>query len=88
MREEPQRPLTATLADALRSKDQLILLDNCEHLIDAVAHLAQALLNACPRLRILATSREALGIVGETTWRVPSLELPAAQSTPPDQLAT
>ena len=49
----------------------LLVLDNCEHLVDACARLADALLRACPRLRVLATSREALGVAGETAWRVP-----------------
>ena len=77
--EEPQRPLIATLIDTLRPKQLLLVLDNCEHLIDACARLAATLLGACPRLRLLATSRESLGVAGETGWLVPSLSLPAAQ---------
>jgi predicted ATPase/DNA-binding SARP family transcriptional activator len=76
VREEGQRPLIATLVEALRPKRLLLVLDNCEHLIAACAELAQTLLSACPRLQILATSREALGLAGETAWCVPSLELP------------
>jgi hypothetical protein len=76
VREEPGHPLQATLAAALRPKRLLLLLDNCEHLLDACARLGDALLRACPHLRVLATSREALGIAGETAWRVPSLSLP------------
>ena len=53
----------------------LVLLDNCEHLLDAVAALVRALLGACPRLTLLATSREPIGVAGEVTWRVPSLSL-------------
>src|SRR5882757_4009527 len=53
----------------------LVLLDNCEHLIDAVAVLVVGLVSACPRLTLLATSREPLGVAGEVTWRVPSLPL-------------
>jgi predicted ATPase/DNA-binding SARP family transcriptional activator len=82
VREEPQRPLTTMLVDALRPRELLLLLDNCEHLIDACARLAAELLGACPHLRILATSREALGIAGETTWLVPSLTLPQPQQLP------
>ncbi|HEU5099276.1 MAG TPA: BTAD domain-containing putative transcriptional regulator [Roseiflexaceae bacterium] len=82
VREEPQRPLTTTLVDALRSRAMLLLLDNCEHLLDGCARLVQTLLSACPRLRILATSREPLGIAGETTWLVPSLGLPDPQGLP------
>ena len=67
------RPALAVLTDYLRERELLIILDNCEHLIQACAELAEALLRACPRLRILATSREPLNITGEVTWRVPSL---------------
>jgi predicted ATPase len=74
--ENPCRPLVQTLAEFIKPKAMLLLLDNCEHLIDACAALAESLLRACPRLRILATSREALRIAGETCWRVPSLTLP------------
>jgi predicted ATPase/class 3 adenylate cyclase len=78
VREEPGRPVLATLTDALRPRRLLLLLDNCEHLLDAGARLADTLLRACPRLTILATSREALGVAGETAWPVPSLALPDA----------
>ncbi len=74
--EQPNRPLTDTLLDYLREKELLIVLDNCEHLIDACAQLATLLLQHCPDLRILATSREALNIDGEIVWIVPSLQLP------------
>jgi predicted ATPase/DNA-binding SARP family transcriptional activator len=82
VREEAQRPLRSTLVDALRSRQLLLLLDNCEHLIDPCAQLAEMLLSACPQLRILATSREGLGLAGETTWLVPSLALPDPQHLP------
>jgi predicted ATPase len=77
VREEPGRPLPATLADALRPERVLLVLDNCEHLLDACARLADALLRAAPHVRLLCTSREALGIAGEAVWRVPSLPVPA-----------
>lgn len=77
VREQPGCPLIDTLADTLRSHCLLLLLDNCEHLISAVAVLAEALLRVCPELRILATSREPLASEGEVVWRVPSLSLPA-----------
>ena len=64
------------LLEALREWDALLVLDNCEHLVEACARLAEALLRGCPRLRILATSREALGIGGERAWLVPALTLP------------
>jgi len=80
--EQPGRGLTETLADSLRGKSVLVILDNCEHLVAACAHLTTALLRACPNLRVLATSREALGVTGETTWRVPSLSVPDPQRLP------
>ena len=80
VRGEPGRPLTATLIDALKPKRLLLILDNYEHLLDACAQVADALLRACPQVHLLATSREALGIDGETTWRVPSLTLPDAHA--------
>ena len=76
VREQPGQPLMTTLLDYLREKQLLLILDNCEHLLDACAHLADALLHAAPGLRILASSREALGIAGETVYQVPSLPLP------------
>ena len=60
----------------------LLVLDNCEHLIEACATLAEALLRSCPELRVLTTSREALGIVGEVAWPVPSLSLPDLRRLP------
>jgi predicted ATPase len=74
--EQPGRSLTETLRDVLRRKSLLLVLDNCEHLVTACADLADALLRACPRLRILATSREPLSVPGETIWDVPSLSVP------------
>ena len=65
----PTEALIATIADGA----MLLVLDNCEHLVDAAAELAEKLLRACPRLTILATSREALGIQSETAWLVPPL---------------
>ena len=76
VQEHPERTLTATLVEALLPGKALLLLDNCEHLIDAVAHLAETLLVSCPALRIVATSREALRISGETAWMAPPLSLP------------
>ena len=71
--ERPGQPLTETLTEILRSRTALLVLDNCEHLIDACAALADALRN-CPEMRVLATSREALGIIGEVAWPVPPLQ--------------
>ena len=81
--EQPGRLMVDTLRDGVRGKSMLVMLDNCEHLVAACAHLTTALLGACPNLRILATSREALGVSGETTWRVPSLSVPDPQHLPP-----
>lgn len=80
--ESPSNPITTTLADHLREKEILLVLDNCEHLYDSCAHLTDTLLTTCPQLRILATSRTALGIAGELTWRVPSLALPDTEHLP------
>jgi hypothetical protein len=64
------------LAGHIGDRQQLLLLDNCEHLVEPVAYLVEALLRHCPRLTVLATSREPLRVPGEVTWRVPSLSLP------------
>ncbi len=69
-------PLLNILIDYLRDKSLLLILDNCEHLIETSAQVAQHLLQACPLLKIIASSREALGVDGETVYRVPSLSLP------------
>ena len=77
VRQEPGRPVLDTLVEAVSGQSLLVLLDNCEHLIDACAKLADALLRGCPDLALLATSREPLGIDGEYVYRVPSLGAPA-----------
>jgi predicted ATPase/class 3 adenylate cyclase len=76
LRELPNMPLINLLTDYLRAKQLLLILDNCEHLIEACAKLSADLLRVCPNLKIIASSREALGINGETVYRVPSLSLP------------
>jgi predicted ATPase/DNA-binding CsgD family transcriptional regulator/DNA-binding XRE family transcriptional regulator len=76
VREQPGRSLADTIVDALRRRHLLLVLDNCEHLVHASAALAETLLQACPRLRVLTTSRHALRAPGETVWWVPSLKLP------------
>ncbi|HLV78755.1 MAG TPA: tetratricopeptide repeat protein, partial [Chthonomonadaceae bacterium] len=80
---EPGRPLLQTLSDAIKPKQLLLLLDNCEHLLDACVQLADALLRFSPELTILASSREALGIVGERAYQIPSLLLPDGGSVTP-----
>ncbi len=76
LREEPERSLLASLTDHLRAKRLLLVLDNCEHLLTSCAQVVGHLLQECARVRILATSREALSIMGETVWQVPSLAVP------------
>jgi non-specific serine/threonine protein kinase len=73
-------PLDA-LVTALRTRRALLVLDNCEHVIAACAQLVDALLGACGGLTILATSRQRLGLAGESVWRIPSLSTPDRQST-------
>jgi predicted ATPase len=87
VQEGSERSLIEVLSDYARPRHMLLVLDNCEHLIAACAGLAELLLRSAPRLRILATSREALGISGETVWRVPSLSVPSSGGhVPPDVL--
>jgi len=87
VREQPQRSIRDALMDFVRAKTLLLILDNCEHLIEACAHLTETLLRAAPRLKIVASSREALGIAGETAYRVPSLPLPNMQAASLDALS-
>jgi len=79
VREEAGQPTPETLCEALRARRLLLALDNCEHLLDACAALAERLLATCAGVQVLATSRAPLGIAGEQLWRVPSLALPPAQ---------
>ena len=80
MRHEAGQGTVDALIEFLRPRTTLLVLDNCEHLIAASAALVTQILRACPRVRVLATSREALGIGGERAWRVPSLALPNLKS--------
>jgi predicted ATPase/transcriptional regulator with XRE-family HTH domain len=87
LRVESGRALLDALAEYLRDRAALILLDNCEHVVEATARMANTLLRECADVRILATSREALGIAGETTIQVPPLSIPSLHERPlPDQL--
>jgi predicted ATPase/DNA-binding CsgD family transcriptional regulator len=81
--EEPGRPLLATLADALRDRQAILVLDNCEHLIDECAPLCQRLLANAPGLRVLVTSREPLRVAAESVWQVPPLAVPPADLAGP-----
>jgi predicted ATPase/class 3 adenylate cyclase len=76
LREQLGMPLNELLIDFLRAKNLLLIIDNCEHLVESCAQLADQLLHICANLKIVASSREALGIAGETVYRVPSLSLP------------
>lgn len=76
VRESPDQPLTTALIRALAGRRVLLVLDNCEHLLQACAVLLDTLLRGCPELHVLATSREPVGIDGEVAWRVPSLAVP------------
>jgi len=76
VREQPGRSLLECVTQAIGSRHLLLVVDNCEHLIQACAELAEALLKACPQLQILATSRESLNVAGERAWSVPPLSLP------------
>lgn len=77
IREDTGRSLLSVLS-RIKHGRVLLVLDNCEHLVDAVAELAVTLLGACPNLTVLSTSREALGAAGELVWRVPPLSIPAS----------
>ncbi len=78
----PEAEPTDRVIAAIREWDALLVLDNCEHVIESAATFAHRVLGECQRLRILATSREPLGITGETLWPVAPLVLPAADASP------
>jgi predicted ATPase/class 3 adenylate cyclase len=84
VRELQDVPLIDTLTDYLRGKQVLLVMDNCEHLVETCAQLTDHFLHACPNLKIITSSREALGIQGETVYRVPSLSLPQDLTEPRD----
>lgn len=92
LREEAGRPIIETLIDHLRTRKTLLVLDNCEQVVEAAAELAVAVLRECREATILATSREPLRVTGEVAWRVPSLPLPdptlsEQRTADPDRLA-
>jgi predicted ATPase/DNA-binding NarL/FixJ family response regulator len=82
VREQPGCPMLETIQEAVRDRRLLLVLDNCEHLVEACAQVADTLLRGCPGLTILATSRESLRIAGETAWPVPPLSIPARSEAP------
>lgn len=87
MPEQPRLPPIDIVTSFLQPRQLLLLLDNCEHLVAACAGLAESLLRGCPAVRILATSRQALGVEGETVWVVPPLGVPPATAQP-DSIAS
>src|SRR5580658_2478829 len=87
VRETPGRPVLDTVIDALGGRDLLVILDNAEQVLGAVAELAGAVIRSCPRVCLLVTSREPLGISGEHVFRVPGLTVPPAGLAVPDGLA-
>ena len=82
VREQPGVPAAEAVARVLARQQVLLVLDNCEHLLEACARLADTLLRACPRLKILASSRELLGSAGEAVFHVPSLPFPDPDHLP------
>src|SRR6202035_817606 len=84
---ETSRPLADKLTDYLRGKELLVVLDNCEHLIEACAQVAEKVLRSAPKARFLATSRERLGAGGEALLPVPPLGVPGPQELDPEQIA-
>ena len=82
VRGRPGCPMADALSEHLGRRQVLLVLDNCEHLVGACAEMAEALLRSCPGLRVLATSREALGVVGEVARPVPPLSLPDLRRLP------
>jgi predicted ATPase len=87
VREIKGRLLIDVIEEFLHNKRCLLILDNCEHILEACALLADRLLHACPSLTILASSREALGLEGERPYQVPSLSLPDVELVSPQTLA-
>jgi predicted ATPase/class 3 adenylate cyclase/uncharacterized protein HemY len=82
VREEAGQPLLETLVENLKTKQVLLILDNCEHLLSGCAALADRLLRSCPQVQILASSRERLGTAGETAYPLPSLQTPDPRRLP------
>ncbi len=84
----PATTLAESVVDALRMRELVVLFDNCEHLVEPVGRLTEGLLRDCPGVRILATSREALGIAGEQVWPLSALEVPVPDAALDDVLAS
>jgi predicted ATPase/DNA-binding SARP family transcriptional activator len=86
-REEPDRPLLSSIIARLHDIEALLIVDNCEHVVDAAADMTVQMLRSCPRLRILATSQTRLGIPGEASWPVPPLTVPGPEARDPQAMA-
>ncbi len=86
--EEPGRPLLDTLAESLRHRRAILVLDNCEHLIDVCASMCRRLLASSPGLQLIVTSREPLRVAAEAVWHVPPLALPPAGAAGLDELTS
>jgi len=82
IKEVPLQSFEERIQTSLQDKAMLLVLDNCEHVVDVCARLVDALLRGCPSLKVMATSREPLGVAGETAWRVPSMSVPEETSSP------
>jgi predicted ATPase/class 3 adenylate cyclase len=80
-------PLEAAVVEFLRSRELLVVLDNCEHLLDGASRLVDAVLLECPNVRVIATSREGLGVIGEQVWPLRSLDVPRGQLSTEDAVA-
>jgi predicted ATPase len=87
LRPEPGRPVLESLLDHLGPRRTLLVLDNCEHLLTACAELVDRVLQSCPELKVIATSREGLGIAGETLHVVPSMHVPSGSEADPAAIA-
>jgi DNA-binding SARP family transcriptional activator len=84
---QPGQTLEQRLCDHLRGRRLLLVLDNCEHVVEAAARLAHTVLARCPDITVLATSREVLGLPGEVVWKVPPLSMPADEAASVEELA-
>jgi predicted ATPase/class 3 adenylate cyclase len=82
----PKETPTQTISRVIGSQTMMLIFDNCEHLLDEASRVADSLLKSCPNLHILATSREALGIDGERTYRVPSMQIPETRGADADSV--
>jgi predicted ATPase/DNA-binding XRE family transcriptional regulator len=85
VQESPQRPLRETLVSHLAQKQMLLILDNCEHLVLGVRQIAGSLLRECPRVSLLATTREVLNVTGERSYQIPPLAVPVQRAPLPEE---